>query len=92
VDELDSEHGQERQPEDEAWEGVGDEKGDDDSDQEQKTLSVDEESGNAMSDLSSQPSEYPSTQPSAFYTATKGTFQIHVDDEGHDAHDRPRHS
>ena len=54
---------------------------------------TEEESDDAMSDLSSQPSEYPSTQPLAFYTTTKGTFQIHVDeDEGHDAYDRPRTS
>ena len=93
VDDFDSEPDHERQPEDEDWKGIRDELGDDESDQEQKALSVEEESDDAMSDLSSQPSEYPSTQPSAFYTTTKGTFQIHVDeDEGHDAYDRPRTS
>jgi hypothetical protein len=93
VDEFDSEADQERQPEDEDWKGIRDELADDESDQEQKALSIEGESDDAMSDLSSQPSEYPSTQPSAFYATTKGAFQIHVDeDEEQDAYDRPRTS
>jgi hypothetical protein len=93
VDEFDSEPDHERQPEDEDWKGIRDEIGDEESDQEQKALSVEEESDDAMSDLSSQPSEYPSTQPSAFCTTTKGIFHIHVDkDDEHDAYTRPRTS
>lgn len=93
VDDFDSEADHERQPEDEDWKGIRDELGDDESDQEQKALSVEEGSDDAMTELSSQPSEYPSTQPSAFFTTTKGTFQIHVDeDEELDAYDRPRTS
>lgn len=81
VNEFDSDADVEHQPEDEDWKGIRDELGDDESDQEQKALSSEGEKDDAMSDLSSQPSEYPSTQPSAFYAMTKGAFQIHVDEE-----------
>ncbi len=81
----DTDHG--HQPEDEAWEGVEDEMAnDDDSDQERKALSVDDDDDDDDhdgSDMSSRPSEYPSTQPSGYYAGNKGAFRIHVDeDEG----------
>ena len=93
VDDFDSAPDHERQPEDEGWKGIRDDVGDEESGQEQKALSIEEESDDAMSDLSSQPSEYPSTQPSAFYTTTKSTSHIHIDeDEEHDTYNRPRTS
>lgn len=76
-----------RQPEDDVWEGVEEmdaENDDDDEDQEHKALSdedEDNEDDGDESDVSSQPSEYPSTQPIGMYRGNKGSFHIHVDDE-----------
>jgi hypothetical protein len=77
----DSDVDQEHQAEDVPWEGVEDEMLDDDSDQERKALSMDEDDDDAESDLSSQPSEYPSTQPGARYSDNKGVFHIHTDED-----------
>jgi hypothetical protein len=79
LEDFDSETGQGHKVEDSDWEGVDDEKHDDDSDQEHKALSEDDD--DAASDLSSQPSEYPSTQPGAVYSSNRGSFRIHVDEE-----------
>jgi hypothetical protein len=88
---VDQEFGQGQKMEDEVWEGVEDgmdEVADDEeSDQERKALSIDGEGNDAASDVSSGPSEYPSTQPSALYAGNKGVFHIHVDEE-HDARQR----
>jgi hypothetical protein len=90
MDGFESDADQERQPEDEDWKGIRDELGDEESDQEQKALSIEGESDDAISNISSQPSEYPSTQPSAFYATTKDAFKIHVDeDDEQDVYDRP---
>lgn len=73
---------------DDPWEGVKDEPSDgeateddeDDGSLEARALS-DEYDEDALSDISSTPSEYPSTQPLAMYPGNRGTFEIHVDDE-----------
>ncbi|KFZ15451.1 hypothetical protein V502_05583 [Pseudogymnoascus sp. VKM F-4520 (FW-2644)] len=74
------------QHEEEDWEGVNDLTADqvkmeeeDDNNIEARAFSDDDE--DAVSDTSSTPSEYPSTQPLAKYSGNKGTFEIHVDDE-----------
>jgi hypothetical protein len=73
-----------RQPEDDVWEGVEDveaedEDGDEDEDQEHKALS--DEDDDDSSQISSQPSEYPSTEPIGMYRGNKGSFHIHVDSD-----------
>lgn len=74
------------QHEEEDWEGVNDLTADqvkmeeeDDNNIEARAFSDDDE--DAVSDTSSTPSEYPSTQPLVKYSGNKGTFEIHVDDE-----------
>lgn len=70
----------------EDWEGVDDLTADqvkmeeeDDNNIEARAFSDDDD--DALSDTSSTPSEYPSTQPLGKYSGNKGTFEIHVDDE-----------
>ncbi|KFY80446.1 hypothetical protein V499_00745 [Pseudogymnoascus sp. VKM F-103] len=74
------------QQEEEDWEGVNELTADqvkmeeeDDNNIEARAFSDDDE--DAVSDTSSTPSEYPSTQPLAKYSGKKGTFEIHVDEE-----------
>lgn len=76
------------QPEEDAWEGVKDETGDDEAnedDEDDENLEAralsDGDNEDAASDTSSTPSEYPSTQPLAMYAGNRGTFEIHVDGE-----------
>ncbi|RDW58051.1 hypothetical protein BP6252_13462 [Coleophoma cylindrospora] len=81
-------HDQSHQP-DELWEGVEDEATEDDSFQNTDQMVLvgrDENEGyedDNRSDISSQPSEYPSTQPisNMFAATTSAGFRIHVDDE-----------
>jgi hypothetical protein len=73
------------------WEGVEDNDMDEDgsgTDQEQRALSPqemdesdDDDEDDAASAVSSQPSEYPSTQPGAKGTGTGGGFDIYMDEE-----------
>ncbi|KFY28978.1 hypothetical protein V493_02616 [Pseudogymnoascus sp. VKM F-4281 (FW-2241)] len=72
--------------EEDDWEGVNDltavqvkMEEEDDNNIEARAFSDDDE--DAVSDTSSTPSEYPSTQPLTKFSGRKGAFEIHVDEE-----------